>query len=91
MKTTTSYAAWFTAEVSRCAREGWALMARDGGFTGVYLWYKELSLVIATDRPSDEYALAEAQRVPSDRTVDQLAAWVHARAMRLPILPGDKS
>lgn len=85
MKTVTSYAQWFNNECERASKEAFEKLCVVGNGEQ-YLWFKTLSLVVATDKP-EGYELATPERIPGHLTVQQLNMWIHARSTHLPILP----
>lgn len=97
MNTTTNYSLWFVEAVASIAREAWGRMmqdARAGIFSPYYLWYQPHGLrfhVVRDDEPRpDGCELVTGQRIPSDRTVEQLTAYLHPLCGAVPVLPGDR-
>ncbi len=75
---------WYAEECARAAREGFKLLCAEPWTH--YLYYRQGAIVIAGETP-EGYALACPERVPGDRTVEQLAAWINARCARVACLP----
>lgn len=85
-----SYAQAFNNEVSRAATEAWTRLMR--GETELFLYYKRGGMrlaVIGWDEPHTDLELAMPERIPTDRTQQQIAMLFHDVARRLPILPTD--
>jgi hypothetical protein len=57
--------------------------------SGRYLYYGPgvLRALTETEAENSRLELGDGQRIPSDRTVEQLTSWVYERACRLPCLP----
>ncbi|MFI5296631.1 MAG: hypothetical protein ACHREM_00920 [Polyangiales bacterium] len=79
---------WFDNECGRCGNAGFATMMREP-HVDVYLWFCVGSLVIAADKPSPDYQLADPRRVPTNIERHHVVAWVRERSTRLPIIPAD--
>lgn len=83
----------FAALVSTAADDGWrTLCAQPVGACHMYFVPskgKEWGSlrVIHEDDDASGWTLAEAQRVPGDRTREGLHSWLSERARRLPLLP----
>lgn len=77
---------WFEDEVSRVTDDAHARMMRDGGLYTLHLWYKQGALV-ALARDEDGLGYSYYGPLPRSLTRDQLRAWIHERARKLPILP----
>jgi hypothetical protein len=71
---------------ARIAKEAHARMMN--GETELYLWFKTLELIVASEKPEGA-ELAINERIPSHMTVEQLNYWFAARTGRVPYLPGD--
>lgn len=81
--------AWLWEQSATAAREAWQTYMR-GECSTCYLHYKQGELRAFPeylDAPAAGYALGEAERMPSNLTVEQLTRWVYDRARRLPCLP----
>ena len=87
MRTTTNYSLWFTEATAACAREAFRAMCQQGGGEW-YLYYRPhgLAMTIAQEAP-EGYVLATGERVPGNRTVEGMTAWVRERMVREPVLP----
>ena len=88
---TTSYAQAFTNEISRAAKEAWEKMMKNPE-VAFYLYFKRNGLrlhIIREDESAEGLELAHSEKLPGDRTQEQLAMLFHAFASRLPLLPTD--
>mgnify|MGYP001617917925 FL=1 len=90
---TGDWQAEFDRIVGDAAREAFRLLCQQQA-GGAYLYYTPGGvewgrLVPVTDggHPPAGAVLVDAQRIPGDRAVQGIRAWIDERARRLPILP----
>lgn len=86
------YSQWYVVETERVAREADAAFRATGCYPH-YLYYKPQGLAFAVvmdemEKP-DGFELVTGERIPSDRTIDQLTMWVRRMTASVPVLPGD--
>lgn len=91
--TTTSYSQWFNNAVAAVAQEAWQKLMRTTG-AAHYLYYKPNGLAFAvfddnTDPRAEGWMLAMSERIPSDRTAEQLTRLFHDVLAKVPVLPKD--
>jgi hypothetical protein len=88
----TDYSQWYVESTAQIARDAFQAF-RDTGCSSHYLYYKPLGLAFAVVQdeiaPPSGFALASSERIPSNRTLEGLTAWVRSVSSCLPILPGD--
>jgi hypothetical protein len=87
-----NYSQWFVEATTRVAQDAFKAF-RDTGCAPHFLYYKPngLSFVVVAegfDKP-EGYELATGDRIPSNRTIEGLTAWVRERTSGLPVLPKD--
>lgn len=92
-RTVTSYAQWFTNAVAAAADTAWTRYMREPGVFALYLYFKPFGLdfkVVADGEPVPPgYELITSERIPSDKTREQVSMWMHPLCSRAPVLPND--
>ena len=81
---------WFEVAVSAASDAGWRALMADCT-TPVYLWHRRGGLTMAAEKPGAEWELSSGEAQRGSQTRDQMRAWIHNLARRLPCLPLEES
>jgi len=91
-KTVTNYSQWFTGATTQAAQDAFAAFKASGCYPH-YLYFKPHGLAFAVvmdeTKTPDGFELVTNERIPADRTLEGLTAWIRKHTASVPVLPGD--